>query len=142
MTASGLEIGGPQDYQSRGSGLYHVSMARLEQLNRSAVHLIAGRLTESCPSFEQPARELAAPDLIREIKEFHGDSGDFIRQDMPIKEIVFRTLLARGNEAMPLADIHQELVGKWSTAVRPISIDEPRLRRILEADTYYGFAEV
>jgi len=61
---------------------------------------------------------------------------------MPIKEIVFRTLLARGNEAMPLSDIHQELVGKWSTAVRTISIDEPRLRRILEADTYYGFAEV
>jgi hypothetical protein len=81
-------------------------------------------------------------DLIREIREFHTDSDEFIRYDMPIKEIVFRTLLARGNEPMVLADLHHELTGRWSNALRPISIEESLLRRVLESDTYYGFAEV
>ena len=142
MTIAGLETGGPQEGHTQGSGIYHVSLARLEQLNRSAVHLIAGRLTESCPSFERPAHELNASELIREIRQFHGDSDEYIRFDMPIKEIVFRTLISRGNEPMALSDLHRELTGRWSNALRPISIEESLLRRVLETDTYYGFAEV
>ena len=142
MTIAGLETGGPQEDQTQGSGLYHISLARMDQLSRSAVHLVAGRLTESCPSYDKPAHELTVSGLIREIREFHSDSDDFIRYDMPIKEIVFRTLLARGNEPMKLGNLHQELTGRWSNALRPISIDESLLRRVLETDTYYGFAEV
>ncbi|CAI8056562.1 hypothetical protein GBAR_LOCUS30820 [Geodia barretti] len=117
-------------------------MARLKQLNRSAVHLIASRLTEDCPSFEKPIHELNVGDLIREIRDFHGESNDFIRYDMPIKEIVFRTFLIRGNEPIALTDLHHELTGRWSNALRPISIEESLLRRVLETDVYYGFAEV
>jgi hypothetical protein len=142
MTIAGLETGGPQEDHTRGSGLYHMSLARMEQLNRSAVHLIATRLTEACPSFDKPVHEMAVSDLIGEIKEFHADSHEFIRYDMPIKEIVFRTLLARGNEPMSLPDLHHELTGLWSNALRPISLDQSLLRRVLDADTYYGFAEV
>ena len=142
MTIAGLETGGSQDDHTQGSGLYHVSLARLDQLNRSAVHLIASRLTEACPSFDRPVHELAVSELIREIREFHADSDEFIRFDMPIKEIVFRTLLARGNEPIALSDLHHELTGRWSNALRPISIEESLLRRVLETDTYYGFAEV
>jgi hypothetical protein len=142
MTIAGLETGGSSGRQTQGSGLYHVSLARLEQLHRSAVHLIAGRLNEACPSYDKPLNELVAGDLIREIREFHADGDDFIRYDMPIKEIVFRTLLASGNQPVTLSDIHHELTGRWSNALRPISIEESLLRRVLETDTYYGFAEV
>ena len=142
MTIAGLESGGPQEEHTRGSGLFHISLARLDQLNRSAIHLIAGRLTEACPSFDRPIHELSVSELIREIKEFHTDADEYIRFDMPIKEIVFRTLLARGNEPLALSDLHHELTGRWSNALRPISIDESLLKRVLETDTYYGFAEV
>ncbi len=141
MTIAGLEPGGSQDNLNQGNGLFHVSLARMDQLNRSAIHLIASRLTEACPSYDMPPRELLVGDLIREISEFHGDTDDFIRFDMPIKEIVFRTLLARGNKPIALADLHHELTGRWSNALRPISIEESMLRRVLEMDTYYGFAE-
>ena len=57
-----------------------------------------------------------------------------------MQEIVFRTLLARNNRAMSLADIHYELTERWATPVRPIVITEERLLRILDSDTYYGFA--
>ena len=142
MTIAGLDLGGKSDDNAAGSGLYHISLARLEQLSRSAVHLIAGRLTGACPSYGTPTHELRANDLIREIRDFHDDEEDFIRYDMPIKEIAFRTLLARGNEPMALQDLHRELTGRWSNAVRPISIEISLLGRVLEADTYYGFARV
>lgn len=141
MTIAGLDAGGTPEEQSPSNVLYQISMTRLEQLSRSAVHLIAGRLSEACPSYGKPLHQLDATALIREIREFHEDTEDFIRYDMPIKEIIFRTLLARGNEPMALSDLHQELTARWSNALRPITIDEPLLRRVLDTDTYYGFAE-
>ena len=142
MTTAGLETAGAPEENTQGSGRYHISLPRLEQLNRSAVHLIAARLAEGCPSHGQPATGLDPMTLIREIQEFHADTGDFIRADMPIQEIVFRTLLSRGNNPTPLSELHHELTGRWNSALRPISIDQERLRRVLQADTYYGFAEV
>ena len=142
MTIAGLDTGGSYDDASAGGGRFQISLARMEQLNRSAVHLISGRLTPACPSFGMPLHGLEVGDLIREIQEFHEDTEDFIRYDMPIKEIVFRTLLAQGNRPMALSDLHRELTGRWSNALRPISIEESLLRRVLETDTYYGFARV
>ncbi len=141
MTIAGLDTPGVPEDQTPGNKLFHVSLTRLGQLNRSAVHLIAGRLTEDCPSYGKPMHELDAAGLIREIREFHDDTEDFIRYDMPIKEIVFRTLLASGNEPISLGDLHSELTDRWSNALRPISISEAFLMRVLETDTYYGFWE-
>ncbi len=142
MTIERMETAGAAAEPAGGSGRYHISLPRLEQLSRSAVHIIAARLTESCPSHGQPDSGLEAAALIREIQEFHADAPGFIRADMPIQEIIFRTLLARGNAPMHLSELHRELTDRWSSALRPISISEERLRRVLEADTYYGFAEV
>ncbi len=141
-TSGGLDTGESPDEMMAGVVRFQVSLARLEQLHRSAVHLISGRLTPDCPSFGKQIHEMDAGELIREIQEFHEDAEDFIVYNMPIKEIVFRTLLARGNQAMPLSDLHRELTGRWSNALRPISIEESLLRRVLETDTYYGFAQV
>ena len=141
MTIAGLDTGGSPEGKSSGNVLYQISMTRLEELNRSGVHLIAGRLNDACPSFGKPLHELDAAEMIREIREFHEDADGFIRYDMPIKEIIFRTLLARGNEPISLSDLHQELTVRWSNALRPITINEALLRRVLDADTYYGFAE-
>ena len=141
MTITGPETSGAPQEQAPGSGRYHVSLSRLEQLNRSAAHLIAGRLTDACPSYGRPVSELDPVALIREIREFHADTEGYIRYDMPIKEIVFRTLLARGNDPVALSDLHHELTVRWSNALRPISIDEAHLRRMLDSDAYYGFAQ-
>lgn len=141
MTTSGLDIRDSLPDHPTASGRFHISFARLTRLNRSPLHLIARRLTEDCPSYDKPYQELKPDDLIREIREFHADSGEYIHYEMPIKEIVFRTLLARGNEPMSISDIHYELTGRWSNPVRHIYIDEALLQRVLEVDTYYGFEQ-
>ena len=119
---------------------FSVGLERLEQLDRSAIHLIAGRLAPDSPFRSQLESGVTDPQvLVDEIAEHHADEPGFIRSEMPIQEIVFRTLLATGNKPMSLRDIHYELTERWATPVRPIVITQRRLLRVMDADTYYGF---
>ncbi len=121
--------------------MFLISLDRLDQLERSPVHLVAGRLASTSPSKSKPINELGdVKGLIREIAQNYKNDPNFIRSDMPVQEIIFRTLLARGNRPMSLLDLHYELTERWATPIRPIVITEKRLLRILDSDTYYGFA--
>ena len=121
--------------------LFLISSDKLGKLERSPVYLVAGRLTETSPSKSKAMGELGdMKSLIREISQNAKSDSSFIRSDMPVQEIVFRTLLARNNRPMSLTDLHYELTEKWATPVRPIVITQERLLRILDIDTYYGFA--
>ena len=125
----------------RQNPLFLISVDRLAKLERSPVHLVAGRLAADSPSKSKAIGELGdVKSLIREISQSYKNDASFIRSDMPVQEIVFRTLLARNNRPMSLADLHYELTEKWATPIRPIVITEERLLRILDNDTYYGFA--
>ena len=125
----------------RKNPLFLISVDRLAKLERSPIHLVAGRLAAASPSKSKAVGELGdVKSLIREISQSYKNDASFIRSDMPVQEIVFRTLLARNNRPMSLADLHYELTEKWATPIRPIVITEERLLRILDNDTYYGFA--
>ena len=120
---------------------YQVSFERLADLKRSPIALMAERRPPSCPSREVPDHELADPQmLVNEIAEHHGEDEGFIRTEMPVQEIVFRALLVRRNQPTPLRELHHELTERWSTPARPITFSERALARILDADTFYGFA--
>jgi hypothetical protein len=120
--------------------LFLISVDRLNRLERSPVHLVAARLTSESPSKTKAISEMGDfKVLVREISQNYKSEPNFIRSDMPVQEIVFRTLLARNNRPMSLTDLHYELTERWATPIRPIVITEERLLRILDTDTYYGF---
>ncbi len=122
---------------------FRISFDRLSELKRSALAMVAERRPESSPSRQRPDHELTSPqELIDEIAKYSGNQDDYIRTEMPVQEIVFRVLLARGNKPTPLSDLHYELTERWATPVRPIILSEAALARILDADTYYGFSSV
>ena len=123
--------------------LFSISFARLAELNRSAIVLLAARRVPTCPSLDLPYSELTDPQkLVNEIADHFEDADGFITSEMTIQEILFRTLLARRNAPTLLSDLHYELTERWSTPVRPINVTEDGLRLILESDVYYGFAKV
>ena len=146
MTTQDPNVKGPpedsvEEEPVRENPLFLISVDRLAKLERSPVHMVAGRLATSSPSKSKAIGELGdVKSLIREISQNYKNDESFIRSDMPVQEIVFRTLLARNNRPMSLADIHYELTEKWATPIRPIVVTEERLLRILDNDTYYGFA--
>lgn len=129
---------------SRSAGTeYRFSLERLEELNRSPIPLLLARLTTACPSFGKTPAEIADPsDLVKEIRANCAGDTEFIQPAMPLQEIVFRTLLLRGEEAMPLSELHAELTEKWSTPIRPITLTVAGLGRVLESDVFYGFAAI
>ncbi len=128
--------------EAKESPQYYISFERIAQLNRSAVAILAARRGPSCPSLVQQTHELTDPQkLLEEIAEYCSDEPGYIRPDMPLQEMVFRILLTRRNESTSLHDLHYELTEKWATPIRPISTTEEGLGRILDSDTYYGFAQ-
>ncbi len=123
------------------SPAYHVSLGRISDLGRSPVTILAARRVPASPSLMKPDHELSDPEeLLREIAEFGPQEEDYIRSEMPIQEIVFRTILTRGNQPIALSELHQDLVSRWSTPLRPITVTREGLARVLDQDTYYGFA--
>ena len=127
--------------QEEETPLYCISFDRLDELNRSAITLLAARRSPMSPSMMKEDHELDNPqELLDEIAEFCGEEEDFISSSMPIQEIIFRTMLARRNEPISLSELHRELTERRSTPVRPIHISPRNLERILDSDDYYGFA--
>ncbi len=132
-----------EEQPEKENPMFLISVDRLNRLERSPVHLVAGRLASTSPSKSKPINELGdVKSLIREIAQNYKNDADFIRSDMPLQEIIFRTLLARSNRPMSLSDLHYELTERWATPIRPIVITEERLLRILDTDLYYGFARM
>lgn len=129
---------------NRLSGLeYRFSPDRLAELNRAPVPLLLARITTGCPSYGKTAADIDSVDtLITEIRGHCAGDTDFIRQSMPLQEIVFRTLLLDADSTMTLGQLHQELTERWSSAIRPITVTLCGLARILDSDEFYGFEAI
>ncbi len=137
-----MTVPSPEDSQlQEESPLYYISFERIAELKRSAVTLLAERRGPMVPSRMKADHELDDPqELLEEIADYSATEEDFINSNMSIQEIVFRTLLARRNQPTTLTELHYELTERWSTPLRPISVSQRNLQRILDSDTYYGFA--
>ena len=122
---------------------YRFSLERLAELNRSPVPLLLARLNTACPSYGKTSAEVDNPNKLNtEIRAHCADDPDFIRQSMPLQEIVFRTLLLADDQTMTLGAIHHELSERWSSPVRPITVTVAGLSKILDNDAFYGFEAI
>ena len=121
---------------------YHVDIDRINQLNRSPIAIIAARRGPSCPSlFESNQESLDPKKLMAEIAKYCADEPGYIRNDMPIQEMIFRIILLRNNKPTLLEDLHTDLTEKWANPTRPLNISLSGLNRILLSDIYYGFSQ-
>ena len=58
---------------------------------------------------------------------------------MPIKEMIFRILLTSKNKPRTIGNLHKLLTRTWSTPVKPITLSQSSLVKVIELDDYYGF---
>ena len=71
--------------QAEDNSLYIISFERLEELNRSALVLVAERRGPSFPSRQKPDHELTdVKVLVDEIAEHYTEDEGYIRTEMPI----------------------------------------------------------
>ncbi len=76
--------------------------------------------------------------LVAQVRDCCSKSRDYIRPNMPLREALFRVILANGNQPLDAEEICQQLewmgYGERARFISPASI-----QRLLEYDTFYGF---
>ncbi|MFQ5861394.1 MAG: hypothetical protein ACE5IG_07610 [Dehalococcoidia bacterium] len=122
---------------------FAIDPERARELNRSLEVLLLSRRCPSCRTRLEGQIDLPpAKEQLKEIEECCAKAEDFIRPEMPLLEIVFRTLLAEGNHPMTVAELHEVLTERWSTPTNPRNITPEALWRILSHEDYYCLREL
>ncbi len=114
---------------------YFIDLGWYQQQERSFATLAASRL---CPTSRKKEKTKSEAALLRTIKQCCSKRDGFITPNMPLLEMIFRLLLANGNQPLELGQMHEQLQ-KWLGDMnnsRDLSI--PKLKRILDSDRYYG----
>jgi hypothetical protein len=82
---------------------------------------------------------ISAAELISGIKDCCSKKSEFITDELPILESIFRLFLANGNKPLSLEELSKQLA-KWrggNTQRTSVEI----LSRLLEDERYYGLRE-
>jgi hypothetical protein len=116
---------------------YFIDLNWYQEQGRSFAALATSRL---CLVSRKKEKSKSDTTLLRAIKQCCSKRDGFITPTMPLLEMVFRLLLANGNQPLGLDQI-QEQLQKYlgDTSVKDISL--PRLKRIIENDRYYGLKQ-
>lgn len=122
---------------------YVIDLERCHLLGRSPDQMLLKRRCPACRARLAETSKFPSPERqIRDIARCCGRKDDFISPDMPLLEIVYRTLLAMENRPVRLRELHHRVTEEWATPSNPKSISLEDLRRILDRDAYYSFAAV
>ena len=137
---------GPQESEeppAEESPYYVIDLSRAQELNRSLAAILLDRRCPSCKErLEANGETPSEEDHIKEIAECCSSQDGFIRAEMPMQEIVFRTILSRGNQPVNLGEIHNLVTDRWYTPINPRNISMEGLKLVLDNDVYYAFKQV
>jgi len=118
---------------------YFIDLDWYQQQERSFATLAESRL---CPTSRKKEKTKSEAALLRTIRQCCSKRDGFITPNMPLLEMIFRLLLANGNQPLELEQM-QEQLQKWlgdTSNSRDLSV--PKLKRILSNDQYYGLRSV
>ena len=118
---------------------YFIDLDWYQQKERSFATLAESRL---CPTSRKKEKTKSEAALLRTIRQCCSKRDGFITPNMPLLEMIFRLLLANGNQPLELEQM-QEQLQKWlgdTSNSRDLSV--PKLKRILSNDQYYGLRSV
>lgn len=122
---------------------YVIDPSKTEYLHRSLTALLGSRRCSDCRErLQAQGTDVSIEEHISQIRECCSKQEGFIRPEMPMLEMIFRTLLAGGNKPATLSHIHYEVTETWYTPMNPRNIGVSNLKRVLDSDDFYGFVEV
>ncbi len=110
---------------------------------KSTTFLIAGRRCHECQ--KGGAVDIADSDPKKHIKLVakHCSKGDdYLPSDTPLKEAIFRTILAAGNKPMSPDEISQELSTKWGMTAHARNVAPEVIQRLMDHGEFYSIKKV
>ncbi|MBE0479592.1 MAG: hypothetical protein IBX68_01285 [Dehalococcoidia bacterium] len=121
--------------EGAGEKRYFIDPNWYHEHERSFAVLISSRL---CPASQKKKVAKSENALLKTISQCCSKWEGFITADMPILEVVFRILLANGNQPLSLDEIRDRLQQILTDTTGPRELSIERLERILARDDYYG----
>ena len=130
--------------ESTKSPEYFIAVDEESNADRSLAAVIAARRCYACRQADDDkvAADADPQPYIDRIVEQCADTPDYLLPDTPLKEAVFRELLAGGNRPRTAKDISESLSARWAMATYPRDISPEVLGRLLGNSQGYGIIAV
>jgi hypothetical protein len=118
---------------------------RVEESDESSVSLLISDRRDFMSQQHDTLEDAASADptvMIDQIADQSAGTADFLLPDTPLKEAVFRILLAGRNEPMSAADVSDQLKQRWAMSTYPRDLSPPVIGRLLENMSAYSVGRI
>ncbi len=123
---------------------YHIDLAGADERGRALKYMIAARggyiFQQSMA--ESVIDEMDPQDLIQQIVDQVANTSDYLLPDTPLKEAVFRVIIANSNEPMTAEEVSKMLKEKWSLSPYPREVSSEVIEKILPTCQSYCIVAV
>ncbi len=134
---------GPTEEQQDASR-YYIDLAVESERNQALSMLVGGRRCFQCQQGESVESVTAADptEHMERIATHCSQTSDYLLPDTPLKEAIFRALLAGENRPMTAAEIGNELGAKWAMSAHTRDISPDVLKVLLNSSQSYRIVRV
>jgi hypothetical protein len=91
---------------------------------------------------EHSALDTSPEEHIKEVQGCCAAAADYLLPDTPLKDAVFRVLVARGNEPLTSQDISNDLSERWAASAYPRDLSPRVIEKILDNGANYLIHEM
>ncbi len=118
---------------------YVVDVEQADLHGRAVGMLIAGRRCYECrqadPEVPTSSREIKK--VLKRIVDHCHETSDYLLQDTPLKEAVFRVMLAGGNKPITPEQVRVILAERWAMTPYPRDISPRVLQKLMDSSESY-----
>ena len=128
-----------QDDQPESYRMFVISEEQAHRIGAALPLMIANRLgyMDRQALEEEPTADSDIQPLIDLIVASSSNDNDYLLPDTPLKEALFRIILANGNEGMDADRISQILNERWAMSAYPRNLSPHVVNRLLENSANY-----
>ena len=128
--------------ENRNAPRYFIDLEADADRRGSAAALIAQRRCYACrqADTEESALTTDPQEYVARITEQCADTPDFLLPDNPLKESVFKVILAGGNEPKTAEEISEFLSARWELTAYPRDLSPAVIGKLLEHSQSYRIA--
>ena len=116
--------------------------SKLNRPLQDRLDLMSTRRRVAQATYDRLVARLTKAGAGAEAPETGGQIPDFLLPDTPLKEAIFRVILAHGNEPMTAEDISEILTERWAMTAYPRDVTPQVIQRLLENSETYCIIKV
>ena len=132
------------DGDEQPPGRYFVDAGQAADAQRALAILIGSRRCYTCQNTDEdaPKADSKPGPYISRIAEHCEQTSDYLAPDTPIREAIFRVILARRNKLTTANEISDTLTEKWAATAYPRDTSAAVIQRLLDRGGFYSIGRM